>query len=268
MVKEEINKILACGFIFEIPYSEWISLIVIVPKKNGNIRICQVYRKLNSVTKNDHFLLPFTNTLLDSVAGYECYSFSDGYSSYNQVQITLNDRHLTSFTTNWGIYAHNKMPFGLCNAPATFQKLMTIAFQIYLRKFVEIFLDDFCVYSSKDKDTKCLEKCFVQCKKYGISINATKSEFVVPFGKLVGHIVSSQGIAIDLDKIKSIMQLLQPNTDTKVRAFLGHVGYYRRYIYKCANIAIMLTELTYRSNTAPIWIEAFAKKLLKHYNIN
>jgi len=83
MVKEKIDKLLACGFIFEIPYSEWVSPIVIVPKKNGKIRICQDYRKLNSVTKKDHFPLPFTDTLLDSVAGYECYSFMDGYSGYN-----------------------------------------------------------------------------------------------------------------------------------------------------------------------------------------
>ena len=266
MVKEEIDKLLACNFIFEVPHSEWVSPIVIVPKKNGKIRIYQDYRKLNSVTKKDHFPLPFTNTLLDSVARHECYSFMDGFSGYNQIQIAQMYQLLTAFTTDWGIYAHNKMPFGLCNAPATFQRLMTIAFQMYLRKFIEIFLDDFCVYSTKEKHTECLEKCFIQCEKYGISINVAKSQFVVPFGKLVGHIVSSQGIATDPDKVAIIVQLPQPNSVTEVRAFLGHVGYYRRYIYKYANIAIPLTELTKKSDIAHIWTNACTKafETLKH----
>jgi len=99
MVKEEIDKLLACGFIFEVPYSEWVSPIVIVPKKNGKLRICQDYRKLNIVTKKDHFPLPFTNTLLDNVAGYECYSFMDGFIGYNQIQIAEMYRLLTTFTT-------------------------------------------------------------------------------------------------------------------------------------------------------------------------
>jgi len=132
MVKEEIDKLLACGFIFEVPYSKWVSPIVIVPKKNRKLRICQDYRKLNSMTKKDHFPLPFTDTLLNGVAGHECYSFMDGFSGYNQIQIAQIYRLLTAFTTDWGIYAYTKMPFGLCNAPATFQRLMTIAFQMYL----------------------------------------------------------------------------------------------------------------------------------------
>ena len=131
---------------------------------------------------------------------------------------------------------------------------------------MEIFLDDFCVYSTKAQYAECLEKCFEQCEKYGISINAAKFQFAVPFGKLVGHIVSSQGIATDPDKVAIIVQLSQPNAVTKVRAFLGHVGYYRRYIYKYANIAIPLTELTKKIDTTPVWTEACTKafKMLKH----
>jgi hypothetical protein len=266
MVKEEIDKLLECGFIFLVPHSEWVSPIVIVPKKNGKLRIWQDYRKLNSVTKKDHFPLPFTDTLLDSVAGFECYSFLDGFSGYNQIRIALRDKLLTTFTTDWGIFAHNVMPFGLCNAPPTFQRLMTIAFQEYSRKFIEIFLEDFCVFSSKANYAESLEKCFEQCKEYGISINAAKSQFAVPFGKLVGHIVSSQGIATDLDKVAIIIELPIPINVTRIRAFLGHVGYYRRYIYKYANIAIPLTELTKKSEIAPVWTEACTKAFntLKH----
>jgi hypothetical protein len=149
MVQEEIKKLLECGFIYHVPYSEWVSPIVIVPKKNGKICICQDYRKLNSVTKKDHFPLPFTDTLLDVVAGHEMYSLMDGFSGYNQIGISKAHQLLTAFTTDSGVYAHNKMPFGLCNVPATYQRLVITAFQEYLHKFIELFLDDFCVFSTK-----------------------------------------------------------------------------------------------------------------------
>jgi hypothetical protein len=129
MVQEEIKKLSECGFIYHVLYSEWVSPIVIVPKKNGKIHICQDYRKLNSITKKDHFPLPFTNTLLDVVAGHEM------YSGYNQIGISKAHQLLTTFTTNSGVYAHNKMPFGLCNAPATYQRLVITTFQEYLLEF-------------------------------------------------------------------------------------------------------------------------------------
>ena len=103
-----------------------------MPKKNGKLRICRDFRKLNSATRKDYFPLPFTDAILDGVVGHECYTFLDGFSGYNQVQIAPEDRPLTTFTTDWGTFAYNVMPFGLYNALATFQQVMTIAFQGYL----------------------------------------------------------------------------------------------------------------------------------------
>jgi hypothetical protein len=122
MVKEEIDKLLECGFIYPVPYSEWVSPIVVVSKKNGKLRICVDFRHLNNVTRKDYFLLPFTDAILDGVVGYECYSFLDGFSGYNQIMIALACRAYTTFTIDWGTFAYNVMPFGLCNAPATFQE--------------------------------------------------------------------------------------------------------------------------------------------------
>ena len=115
-MKEELDKLLRVGFIYAVPYNEWISLIVMVPKKNGKIQICQDYRKLNAVTKKDYFPLPFADSILDAVAGHECYSFLDGFSGYNQVKIANENELKTTFTTDWGTYAYMVMPFGLCNA--------------------------------------------------------------------------------------------------------------------------------------------------------
>ena len=110
--------------------------------------------------------MPFINAILERVAGHECYSFLNVFCGYNQFQIAIEDRSLSTFITNWSTFALNVIPFGLCNACATFQKAMTNAFQEYLRKFIEIFLDDFSIFSSKDSHGECLTKCFEQCKEW------------------------------------------------------------------------------------------------------
>ena len=147
IVKEEIDKLLDAGFIYEIEHTEWVSPIVIVTKKNGKIRVCVDLKKVNAATVRDHYPLPFTEHVLERVAGHEAYSFLDGFSGYNQVSIDPKDQHKTAFATTWGVLAYRKMPFGLTNAPATFQRLMSTAFKEYLRIWLEIFLDDLCIYS-------------------------------------------------------------------------------------------------------------------------
>ena len=257
MVKEELDKLLRVGFIYAVPFSEWVSPIVMVPKKNGKIRICQDYRKLNAVTKKDYFPLPFTDSILDAVAGHECYSFLDGFSGYNQVKIAKEDQLKTTFTTDWGTYAYTVMPFGLCNAPATFQRVMTQAFQKYLRISMEIFLDDFCTFSSRKDHLNWLGKCLDQCDQFGISLNSEKSSFGVPSGRLLGHIVSKVGIATDPDKVKRIANLPRPDTVSGVRGFVGHVSYYRRFIKSFAVICQPLTNLLkkpFDEGTSPVWV--------------
>ena len=158
------------------------------------------------------------------------------------------------------------MPFGLCNAPTTFQQVMTTAFQGYLRKFIEIFLDDFCVFSTKAKHQNCLSKCFQQCEKFGISINAAKSEFAVPCGRLVGHIVSNKGIGVDPDKIAAIQKLEIPEHMTALKGFLGATGYYRRFIYFYAQVAAPLTHLTKQIDLPGVWTEECTKAFNKLKN--
>ena len=106
-------------------------------------RMCIVYRKLNSMTRKDHFPLPFMDQILERVAGHEFYCFLDGYSSYNQIEITLEDQEKTTFTCPFDTFAYRRMPFGLCNAPATFQRCMLNIFSEMVECFLEIFMDDF-----------------------------------------------------------------------------------------------------------------------------
>ena len=141
-VKEEIDKFMRAGFIYEIEHTDWVSPIVIVMKKNEKIGVCVNYKKVNAATKRDNYPLPYTEHMLERVAGKEAYSFLDGFSGYNQVQVHPADRHKTAFATEWSVFAYIVMPFGLTNAPATFQQLICTIFKDMLMKELEVFVDD------------------------------------------------------------------------------------------------------------------------------
>ncbi|MCO5585922.1 hypothetical protein L7F22_039856 [Adiantum nelumboides] len=156
IVQEELEKLIKCGFIYPIEHSEWVSPIVIVPKTNGKLRVCMDLKKINAATRRDHYRLPYSEHVLESVAGKEDYSFLDGYSGYNQITIALEDQAKTTFVTGFGVFAFCVMAFGLTNAPATFQQLINTAFKEYLGDFCEAFLDDLCIYSSWEEHSSCL----------------------------------------------------------------------------------------------------------------
>ena len=134
---------------------------------------------------------------------------------------------------------------------------MTEAFQEYLCKFMEIFLDDFAIFGNEKNHVEYFQKCFDKSMEFGISINVTKSVFLVPFCRLMGHIVSEQGIATDLDKIATIVSSPIPTTITEVKGFLGHTGYYRRFIIRYAITTMPLTELFKKIDEAPVWTTAW-----------
>jgi len=115
-------------------------------------RMCIDYRKLNSMTRKDHFPLPFMDQILERVAGHEFYCFLDGYSGYNQMEIALEDQEKTTFTCPFGTFAYRRMPFGLCNAPATFRRCMLSIFSDMVEHFLEIFIDDFSVFGNSFDD--------------------------------------------------------------------------------------------------------------------
>jgi hypothetical protein len=128
-VKEELDKLIEARFIYPVKHSEWVSPIVIVPKKVGadgiaKIRVCQDFCKLNNATKRDFYPLPFTDIILDHATGHKVYTFLDGMSGYYQIHIREADQVYTTFTSDWGTFAFRRMPFGLCNAPGTFQHIM------------------------------------------------------------------------------------------------------------------------------------------------
>jgi hypothetical protein len=201
---------LKAGFIKPVEEATWLSPIVIVPKKNGKLRICIDYRKLNAATKKDPYTLPFTEEVLDVVAGHAMYTFLDGHSGYYQIQIAPEDRYMIAFVTEWGAFVWLVMPFGITNGPPTYQWVVDRVFKDYLGKFMKLFLDDFIVYSSIEDHIHKLRLCFIKCREYGISLNLEKCLLMVFSGIILGHVVSKEGKMLDPQKIKVIQDMPRP----------------------------------------------------------
>ncbi|XP_070056975.1 uncharacterized protein [Nicotiana tomentosiformis] len=169
------------------------------------------YRKLNNATRKDHFPLPFIDQMLDKLARHEYYYFLDGYSGYNQIAIAQEDQEKTTFTCPYGTYAFKRMPFGLCNAPATFQRCMMAISTDMVEQFVEVFMDDFSVFgSSFDECLTNLAKVLDRCEETNLVLNWEKCHFMVREGIVLGHKVSKDGLEVDKAKVEAIEKLPPP----------------------------------------------------------
>ena len=146
IVKEEIQKILEEGFIYPISDNDWVPPLVIAPNKNGKWRIFVDYRELNKETKKDHFPLPFIDKVLESFSGKRLFPFLNGFSGYNQIHISPEDQDKTTFTCPWASFTYMLLPFGLCNASATFQRVVIGIFSEMVNDCMEVFMDDFTPY--------------------------------------------------------------------------------------------------------------------------
>ena len=163
-VKEEIDKLLKIGFIRPVKRATLLNPIFVVPNKNGKIQVCVDYRKLNTVTVTDAFPLPFTDGVLDAVAGHEMYTFLDGFNGYNQVHMHPKDQDKTTFVTKWGLFVAVVMMFVLKTAPTTFQRVISEVFSEYIPTFMQVLLDDFAVYGMRKDHLHHLRLCLERCR--------------------------------------------------------------------------------------------------------
>ena len=218
--------------------------MVSVRKKNGTIRLCVNFRNLNLACKKDNYPLPNMETMLQRVTGLGMMSLLDGFSRYNQVWVQKEDCHKTTFTTSWGTFEYIRMPFGLTNVAATFQRAMDYAFKGLIGKIIEIYQDDLTVFS-KDGITHIshLKQVFDRCREFGISLNPAKSIFGVTEGKLLGHIISKDGIKIDPERVEAIQKIPLPHNLKSLQSFLGKTNFLRRFIPNYAEIAKPIQSL-------------------------
>ncbi|KAM1798237.1 hypothetical protein ACFX12_032330 [Malus domestica] len=182
--------------------------------------------------------------MLERLAGHSFYCFLDGYSGYNQIVIAPDDQEKTTFTCPFGTFAYRRMPFGLCNAPATFQRCMVSIFSDYVERIIEIFMDDFSVFGNSFNN--CLDNLTLilkRCVETNLVLNWEKCHFMVKQGIVLGHIISERGIEVDKSKIDLVRYLPSPTSVREVRSFLGHAGFYRRFIKHFSKIAQPLCRL-------------------------
>ena len=262
VVRKEVPKWLNAGFIYAISDSSWVSLVHVVPKKGGftmigneeneliptrsvtGWRVCIDYMKLNSVTINDHFPLPFIDQMLDRLAGHPHFCFLDGYSGYNKISIAPEDQEKTTFTCPFGTFAFRRMSFGLCNAQATFQRCMMSIFSDLAEEVMGIFMDDFTVYGSSFEN--CLHNLGTvlhRCQNKNLALNWEKCHFMVTEGIVLGHMIFATGLEVDQAKVSIIKNLMPLTTVKGIRSFLGHAGFYRRFIRDFSKIERPLCRL-------------------------
>ena len=212
--------------------------------------MCTDYRRLNTATKKDHYPLPFIDQMLERLAKHKFFCYLDGYSGFFQIPIHPDDQEKTTFTFPYGTFAYQRVPFGLCNAPATFQRCMTSIFSDFIESIMEVFMDDFSVYGSDfDECLHNLSKVLKRCEEVNLVLNWEKCHFMVNEGVVLGHLISEHGIQVDRAKIEVIEKLPPPVNVKGVRSFLGHAGFYRRFIKDFSKIAKPLTQLLLKDAT-------------------
>nr|GEU46461.1 reverse transcriptase domain-containing protein [Tanacetum cinerariifolium] len=229
VVKKEIVKLLDTSIIYPISDSPWVSPIHCVPKK-GSItvvtnkndelvstrtvtgwRVCIYYCKLNEATAKDHFPLPFMDQMLERLAGNKHFCFLDSFSGYFKIPIDPNDQEKTTFTCLFGTYAYRRMPFGLCNAPATFQRCMLAIFHDMIEESLEVFMDDLSVFGNSFESCLInLDKMLQRCRDAHLVLNWEKCHFMVKEGIVLGHKVSIVGLEVDKAKVNVISKLPPP----------------------------------------------------------
>ena len=232
------------------PYS---SPVVLVRKKSGELRMCVDYRGLNARTVKDAYPLPRIDESLDALGGAAIFSTMDLQSAYYQVEIAEEDKAKTAFTTPIGLFEFNRMAFGLCNAPATYQRLMQDMFREDIFNVLLVYLDDILVYSKTvEEHIERLELVFSKLRQQGLKLELRKCSFFQKKVRFLGHEISEDGIATDPDKVNAVINWPVPTTTKDVRSFLGFCSYYRRFVKGFTQIARPLQQLLTECEPGPL----------------
>ena len=249
--RQEVSQLLQdmrCKGIIKPSTSPWASPIVLVQKKDGSIRFCVDYRELNSVTRKDAYPLPRIDDTLDTLAGAKWFSTLDLLSGYWQVEMDEADKPKTAFCTPEGLFEFNVMPFGLCNAPATFQRLMDSVLAGLQWSSCLVYLDDIIVIRKTFEDhLRNLAEVFDRLRSANLKLKPTKCAFACKEVAFLGHIVSGQGVATNPALTEKVSNWPEPQSVREVQQFLGLASYYRRFVQDFAQIAKPLHRLTEKS---------------------
>jgi hypothetical protein len=243
--------------------SPWNSPVILVKKKNGKYRFCVDFRRLNEQTIKDAYPVPFMDETIDAVNGARYFITLDLAYGYWQVGVREEDKEKTAFSVNNEMYEFNVMPFGLCNGPATFQRLMDHLLKGLTWKRCLVYLDDVIIFArSFEQLLKNLEEVLARIKTANLKLQPEKCVFGAQKVKYLGFVLSSEGLQTDPDKVIAIDTMPTPKTNKEVKRFLGSIGFYRRFVRGYSEIAAPLYPLTAvktKFNWSQVHEEAFKK---------
>ncbi|CAI7735343.1 unnamed protein product, partial [Closterium sp. NIES-54] len=242
-LKKLLEDLLAKEFI-QPSSSPYASQVLFVRKKGGSLRMCVDYRGLNKITVKNRYPLPRIDELFEQVGEARYFLKLDLRSGYHQVRIQSEDIPETAFRTRYGHYEFRVLPFGLTNAPATFQGMMQSIFNYFIDNFLVAFIDDLLVYSrTREEHLKHLELVLVQLSEHRLYAKRSKCEFAKTKLSFLGHVISHGRLEVDNSKVAVLKQWKQPSTVKEVQAFLGLPNYYQRFVKGFAAVAAPLTDL-------------------------
>ena len=239
----ELKKQLDAGII-ERAQSEWAAPVLFVPKKDGKLRFCVDYRKLNEMTVKDSYPLPRMEDCIDSLGDAVIFSTLDANSGYWQMKIRKEDRSKTAFVTHSGVFQYLRKPFGLTNAPASFQRALDQILQKYKWKTCLIYLDDIIIYSNSiEEHIRHVDEILTALGEASVTLNIEKCKFFTKTVEYLGHIIKPGTLEVDSANTQSLRQAGPPTTRTGLKSFLGLCNVYRKFIRNFSKTAGPLNEL-------------------------
>ena len=229
-LKVQLHDLLDRGFI-RLRTSPWGALVLFAKKKDKALQLCIDYLGLNEVTIKNRYPLLRIDDLFNQLRGARVYSKIDLRTCYHQLRVREENIPKTAFRTQYGHFEFIVMPFGLTNAPAAFMGLMHRVFQLYLDRFVVVFVDDILVYSKSEEEHKDhLRIVFQALREHRLYAKFSKCEFWLTKVRFLGHVISTPSVSVDLEKVEAIMSWERLRSIFEIRSFLGLTGYYRRFI--------------------------------------
>lgn len=260
-VNKELEKMLADDII-EPSNSPWASPIVLVRKPDNSYRFCVNYKKLNEVSLKDAYPIPFVSSTLDKLREAKYISTIDIKSAYWQIPVAKESRPLTAFVVpTRGLFQFKRMPFGLHNAPSTWQRFIDRVLGHDLEQYVSVYLDDIILTTATfSKHIEILQEVFRRLKEAGLTLNRDKCHFCKRELKFLGHIVTSSGLMVDPEKVEAVVQIPTPKTVSEVRRIVGLASWYRRFVPNFSSIVAPMTNLL-RKHQPFVWTEECSKAL-------
>jgi len=242
-IEKQVQEMLNSGLV-QPSTNPFSSPVILVKKKDGNWRFCTDYRALNAATIKDRFPIPTVEDMLDELYGASYFTKLDLRAGYHQVRVSPPDIPKTAFRTHNGHYEYLVMPFGLCNAPSTFQAIMNSIFHPHLRKFIFVFFDDILVYSNIwEQHLEHVQQTLSILRQHQFFVKQSKCAFGKQELEYLGHIVTNHGVKVDARKVEAMVAWPRPTNISALRGFLGLTGYYRKFVSQYGVLARPLTNL-------------------------